>query len=443
MIWLELAVTLGALYLGARIGGLGMGVTGGLGVVVLCFGFGLAPGSPPISVMLIILSAVTAASALEAARGMEWLVQLSERLLRRFPKAVTFLGPLVTYTMTMSIGTGHTVYVIQPIIADVARKTGIRPERPLGVSSVASQLGITASPLSAAVVWLVTSFEEQGAPYHLGDVLMITIPATFVGLMVAAFVQTFVGKELADDPEYQRRMADPVLRAEIEGSDATLMGVELPASAKRAVWIFLAGLACIVILGLFPELRPVVDAATGEPAGMGDVIQMALLTTAAAIILACNVQAKEMVAGGVFRAGMSAVVAIFGIAWLADTFVTANLDTIKPAVEGMVAQHQWMFAFAFFLISIIVNSQAATAKMLGPLAFSLGVAPATLIGIFPSTYAYYFIPNYPSDLATVNFDRTGTTRIGKYLLNHSFMLPGLICTWVSVGVGLLLAHVLL
>ncbi|SDH68246.1 anaerobic C4-dicarboxylate transporter [Roseospirillum parvum] len=443
MLWIQLAITLGALYLGARIGGLGMGITGGLGVVILCFGFGLEPGSPPISVMLIILAAVTAASALEAARGMEWLVQLSERLLRRFPKAVTFLGPLVTYSMTVSVGTGHTVYVIQPIIADVARKTGIRPERPLAAASVASQLGITASPLSAAVVWMVTQFEEQGGAYTLGDVLMITIPATLVGLLVAATAQSFVGKDLKDDPIYQKRMADPVTRAEIEDADASLLGITLPASAKRAVAIFLAGLVSIVVLGMFPELRPVADAATGKPVGMGDVIQMALLATAAIIVLTCGVKAKTMVSGGVFRAGMSAVVAIFGIAWLADTFVTNNLDTIKPAIEGMVSENQWMFAFAFFLVSIIVNSQAATAKMLGPLAFQLGVAPATLIGIFPSVYAYYFIPNYPSDLATVNFDRTGTTRIGRFLLNHSFMLPGLLCTWVSVGTGLLLVNLLL
>ncbi|MFV0359522.1 anaerobic C4-dicarboxylate transporter [Tropicimonas sp.] len=443
MIWLELLVTLLALYMGARIGGLGMGITGGLGVVVLCFVFGLVPGEPPIEVMLIILAAVTAASALEAARGMEWLVQLSERLLRRYPKAVTYLGPLVTYTMTVSIGTGHTVYVIQPIIADVARKTGIRPERPLAVSSVASQLGITASPLSAAIVWLVTQFEERDMPYTLGDILMITIPATFTALMIAAFFQTFVGVELKDDPEYRRRMADPRLRAEIEGSDASLLGVTLPASARRSVYIFLAGLVCIVLLGVFPELRPIGDAETGKPVNMGGVIQMALLSAAAIIVLFCKVEAKAMVAGPVFRAGMSAVVAIFGIAWLADTFVTNNLDTITPAIEGMVSQYQWMFAFAFFLVSIIVNSQAATARMLGPLAFQLGIAPATLIGIFPSVYAYYFIPNYPSDLATVNFDRTGTTHIGKYLLNHSFMRPGLICTWGSVGIGLLLAHLLL
>ncbi len=443
MIWIELGITLAALYFGARIGGIGMGITGGLGVVILCFIFGLSPGSAPISVMLIILAAVTAASALEAARGMEWLVQLSERLLRRFPKAVTFLGPLVTYCMTMAIGTGHTVYVIQPIIADVARKTGVRPERPLGVSSVASQVGITASPLSAATVWLVSSFEDKGMPYTLGDILLITIPATLIGLMLAAFAQTFVGKDLKDDPEYQRRMADPKLRAEIEGDEASLLNVEIPTSAKRAVAIFLAGLVSIVVLGLFPQLRPVADAVSGKPVGMGAVIQMALLSTAAIIVLTCKVQSKKMVSGPVFKAGMSAVVAIFGIAWLADTFVTNNMDTIKPAIEGMVSQNQWMFAFAFFLVSIIVNSQAATAKMLGPLAFQLGVLPATLIGIFPSIYAYYFIPNYPSDLATVNFDRTGTTRIGKYLLNHSFMRPGLICTTTATAVGLLLANLFL
>ncbi|MEF2072859.1 anaerobic C4-dicarboxylate transporter [Consotaella aegiceratis] len=443
MIWIELLITLLALYIGARIGGLGMGITGGLGVVVLCFGFGLVPGEAPIDVMLIILAAVTAASALEAARGMDWLVQLSERLLRRFPKAVTFLGPLVTYTMTMCVGTGHTMYVVQPIIADVARKTGVRPERPLAVSSVASQLGITASPLSAAVVWMVTEFETRGLPYTLGDVLMITIPATIIGWLTAATVQNFVGKDLDKDPAYQRRLADPQFAAEIAASDATSLGVVLPTSAKVSVFIFLLGLASIVILGMFPELRPIADLESGKPVSMGAVIQMALLSTAAIILLATRIPAKAMVAGPVFRAGMSAVVAIFGIAWLADTFVTNNLDVIKPAIESYVIDNQWMFAFAFFLVSIIVNSQAATAKMLGPLAFQLGVAPATLIGIFPSVYAYYFIPNYPSDLATVNFDRTGTTRIGRYLLNHSFMLPGLICTWVSVAVGLVLANLLL
>lgn len=441
MIWVQLAVTLLALYVGARIGGLGMGITGGLGVVVLCFGFGLTPGNPPISVMLIILAAVTAASALEAARGMEWLVQLSERLLRRFPSMVTFLGPLVTYSMTVCVGTGHTIYVVQPIIADVARKTGIRPERPLAVASVGSQLGITASPLSAAIAWLVTEFEARGIPYSVGDILAVTILATLIGLMTAATVQTFVGKDLDKDPEYLRRLNDPVLRQEMEGSDVSLLGRVLPASAKHAVFIFLLGIACIVGLGMFPELRPLTE--VGKPVSMGAIIQMSLLATAAVILLVSRVDAKAMVAGPVFRAGMSAVVAIFGIAWLADTFVTNNLETIRPAIEDMIRQFQWLFAFAFFLVSIIVNSQAATARMLGPLAFQLGVAPATLIGIFPSVYAYYFIPNYPSDLATVNFDRTGTTRIGRFLLNHSFMLPGLICTWVSVTAGLILANLLL
>lgn len=443
MIWIELAITLLALYVGARIGGLGMGITGGLGVAILSFGFGLTPGDPPISVMLIILAAVTAASALEAARGMEWLVQMSERLLRRFPKAVTFLGPLVTYTMTLCVGTGHTVYVVQPIIADVARKTGIRPERPLAISSVASQLGITASPLSAAVVWLVTQFESRDLPYHLGDILSVTVLSTLTALLIAATVQTFVGKDLDKDPEYQRRLADPALRAEMEGTGASLLGEQLPASARWSVVIFGLGLVCIVVLGMVPSLRPIANVATGKPLGMGPVIQMALLSTAAIIVLVSRIKAKALVAGPVFRAGMSAVVAIFGIAWLADTFVTNNLPIIKPAIEQMVMAHQWMFAFAFFLVSIIVNSQAATARMLGPLAFQLGIAPATLIGIYPSTYAYYFIPNYPSDLATVNFDRTGTTRIGRFLLNHSFMLPGLICTWVSVGMGLILSQILL
>ncbi|MBI1299187.1 anaerobic C4-dicarboxylate transporter [bacterium] len=436
MIWIQLLITLLALYIGARIGGLGMGITGGLGLVILCFGFGLTPGDPPIDVMLIILAAVTAASALESARGLEWLVQLSERLLRRYPKLITFLGPIVTYMMTLSVGTGHTVYVIQPIIADVARKTGVRPERPLSVASVASQMAITASPLSAAVAWLVTEFEARDLGYTLIDVLSVTIPATFLGVLVAAFVVSFRGKELANDPEYQRRMADPVLRAEIESADVSLLGQKLPTTAKLAVGIFFAGLASIIVLGMFPELRPVADLESMRPIGMGAIIQITLLATAAVIVLVCRVPSKLMVNGPVFKAGMSAVVAIFGIAWLADTFVTNNLDTIRPAIEGIVSQNQWAFAFAFFLVSIIVNSQAATARMLGPLAFQLGIAPATLIGIFPSVYAYFLIPNYPSDLATVNFDRTGTTRIGKYLLNHSFMLPGMVGVWTAVLIGL-------
>lgn len=441
MIWLHLLITIAALYLGARIGGLGMGMTGGLGVVVLVFVFGLEPGDPPIDVMLIILAAVTAASALEAAGGMDFLVKSSERLLRRYPKAITFLGPLVTYTMTLCAGTGHTVYAIQPIIADVARKTGIRPERPLAVASVASQLAITASPLSAAVVFLVSEFESRDLPFTLGDVLKVTIPATLIGILLAATVANFLGKDLEDDPEYQRRMADPDLRAEIEAGDTSMLDRVFPTSAKLSVALFGLGLLSIVTLGIFDGLRPTIGDEP-SPLGMGPIIQMALLGAAALIVLLCNVSSKAMVTGPVFRAGMSAVVAIFGIAWLADTFVTSNLDTIQPAIEGMVESNAWMFAFAFFIISILVNSQAATAKILAPLAFTLGVAPATLIGIFPSVYAYFFIPNYPSDLATVSFDRTGTTRIGKYLLNHSFMIPGMIAVWTSVLVGLGISSIL-
>ncbi len=437
---IQLLIVLAALYVGSRYGSLALGAISGIGLAILVFGFGLKPGNPPTDVIYIIIAAVTCAGVLQASGGMDWLIQLAEKLLRKHPERITILAPLCTFLLTVLVGTGHVVYTLMPIIVDIAIKKGIRPERPCAVASVASQVGITCSPIAAAVVAFVTISNANGYGVTIPQTLMVTIPACLAGLLLAALASFRRGKDLDKDPEYQKRIQDPKIHKYIYGSDATTLDKVIGKNAKTAVFIFLA--AIIVIVGLAFCQMILSEEALAKLPKMNIAIQIIMLSATAFMIMLCKVDLKNAVSGAVWKSGMVAVVAIYGIAWLADTYFGNYLDQMKVMLTGMVSQYPWSIALVFFLVSVLINSQGAVVVAMLPLAYSLGIPGPVLLGVLPSVYGYFFIPNYPSDIATVNFDRTGTTRIGKYLLNHSFMMPGLISAWTATLVGYLITCVI-
>ena len=426
---LQLLFVLVAIIIGARLGGIGLGVMGGVGLAILTFVFGLQPTTPPIDVMLMIAAVISAASCMQAAGGLDYMVKIAERLLRKNPSHVTILAPLVTYFFTFLAGTGHVAYSVLPVIAEVATETKIRPERPLGIAVIASQQGITASPISAATVALLGLL--AGYDITLFEILKICVPATLIGVLVGAFFSMKVGKELVDDPEYQRRLQNGMLN----DKHVELKDVQNKFKAQLSVSLFLAATFLIVLFGSIPSLRPSFD---GVALGMPSLIEILMLTAAALILILTKTDGIKATQGSIFPAGMQAVIAIFGIAWMGDTFINGNITQLTASIEGIVTEMPWLFGLALFVMSILLYSQAATVRAIVPLGIALGMSPMMLIALFPAVNGYFFIPNYPTVVAAINFDRTGTTGIGKYILNHSFMMPGLVATVVSLVAGLLL-----
>jgi anaerobic C4-dicarboxylate transporter DcuA len=329
-------------------------------------------------------------------------------------------------------GTGHVAYSVLPVIAEVATETKIRPERPLGIAVIASQQGITASPISAATVALLGLL--AGFDITLFDILKICVPATLIGVLVGAFFSKKVGKELVDDPEYQRRLKEGML----SDKHVKLNEVENKFKAQLSVGLFLAATLLIVLFGSIPSLRPTFGETT---LGMPALIEILMLSAAALILILTRTDGIKATQGSIFPAGMQAVIAIFGIAWMGDTFINGNITQLTTSIEGIVTEMPWLFGVALFVMSILLYSQAATVRAIVPLGIALGMSPMMLIALFPAVNGYFFIPNYPTVVAAINFDRTGTTGIGKYILNHSFMMPGLVATVVALGVGLLLIQV--
>ena len=436
---LEFLIVLACLYVGSRYGSLALGAISGIGLAVLVLIMGLVPGVPPTDVIYIIVAAVTCAGMMQASGGMTWLIQIAEKLLRKHPDRITIFAPLCTFFLTVLVGTGHVVYTLMPIICDIALKQGIRPERPCGVASIASQVGITCSPIAAAVVAFTTISAQYGFDITIPQVLMVSIPACLCGLMAAAAASYHRGLDLDKDPMFQARCADPETYKYMYGDSATTLGQEISKGAKLAVYIFLGALALIVAYAIFPEMLPSYD---GKPLKMNIVIQIVMITAAALMIIFCKAKPKAAVAGAVWQSGMTAVVAIYGIAWLADTFFANHLDDMKLALADFVSAYPWAIAFVFFAVSVLLNSQGAVVVAMLPLAYQLGIDGPILLGVLPSVYGYFFIPNYPSDIATVNFDRSGTTVIGKYLLNHSFMMPGLVSVVVSTLVAFAITSII-
>jgi anaerobic C4-dicarboxylate transporter DcuB len=430
--YIHMLLLLIVIFVGIRHGGIAFGLLGGLGVSVLAFGFGVAPGKPPISVMLIILAVVAASATLEATGGLKLLVKYAEKLLRKHPNQIVFLGPLCTYFLTVLVGTGHSVYPLLPVIYDVSYKKGIRPERPMAMATVASQMGITASPIAAAAAVVMATAVDNQLDISLINVLSVTIPATLTGLLVACTWSLKRGKDLDNDEEFQARCLDEEFRNElIDMTEPTEEGSKEESTARKGLTVFVLGIASVIFVAMFgKDLNLLPDGVK-----MSVAIQFLMLSVGAIILLTTNIQPKKIVTSNVFIAGMTAVIIIFGIAWMSDTIISHHKPLLISLVSDIVKVHPWSFAIAMFVASIFLKSQAAVLTIMLPLGFALNIPPAVLIGVLPACYAYFFFPFYPSDLAAITFDRSGTTRIGKYVLNHSFIIPGFIGVTTATTVG--------
>ncbi|OJF83804.1 C4-dicarboxylate ABC transporter [Nocardia seriolae] len=436
---IELAVMLAIIMIGSRVGGIGLGVWGGIGVFALATIFGVEPTVPPVDVLLIILSVVVAAATMEAAGGVDYMVRIAERIIRSNPKRITFVAPLVTYAFTVGAGTGHLLYPLLPVIHEVAREGGIRPERPISIATIANQIAIVASPVSASTAAAVVIFGPDG--WSIVKILAITVPSTLIGSMVGALSVLKLGKDLDDDPEYQRRLA----AGEIPPIDPS--HADRPPLPPRASWsagIFLLGVLAIVISGAFPSLRPDVHGADGkvDALAMPYAIEVLMLATAALIMVVCKVNAAVVPGTPVAKAGLVALVGVFGLAWLGDSFVEANKTLIVDKLGNVAKDYPWTFAIIVTVVAALILSQAATTKTMMPLGMALGIPSAQLVAMLPAVAALFILPVYPTSIAAVNFDLSGTTHFGKYVLNHSFMRPGLVTLVASIAIGYGLAAII-
>lgn len=522
---IQLVIVLICLFYGAKKGGIALGMLGGVGLIVLVFGFGIEPGKPAIDVMLTILAVVVTSATLQASGGLDVMLQIAEKMLRRNPKYVSILAPFVTCFLTILCGTGHVVYTMLPIIYDIAIKNDIRPERPMAASSIASQMGIIASPVSVAVVTLTTFLVNAKTPLagfdgYL-DLLKITVPSTLCGVLAIGIFSWFRGKDLDKDPEFQEKLKDPEFKKYVYGDSTSLLDKKLPQSSWNAMWIFFGAILVVAVLGYFKDLRPSFEKSTpaqvveivsadkavktfnvkdgkivalakdgtlvldvkdskakaktaynnvaiyndkGEVAqtitaqdnsvvitagdktetidnaaivlkdttkkkvnlSMVHVIQIFMLSAGALIVIFTKTDVGKISKNEIFRSGMIALVAVFGISWMAETMFTVHTPMMKAALGDVVKAHPWTYAVMLLLISKFVNSQAAALVAFVPLALGIGVDPAVILAFASACYGYYILPTYPSDLAAIQFDRSGTTHIGKFVINHSFILPGLI-----------------
>lgn len=435
-VYLQLIVVLAAIFVGAKVGGIGLGIFGMIGMAILVFVFNVPPGEAPIEVMLMIVAVITAASALQSAGGLDYLVKVAEKILRKNPGAITFLGPIVCYVFTFLAGTGHIAYSLLPIISEIATDSKVRPERPMSISVIASQQAITASPISAATAALLSTSLLGGQGIEMIDILMVCVPATIIGVLAGALAVNFVGVDLEKDPIYLKRLQEGLITTK----DHSAISAEVNSTRLLiAVVLFLLGVFSVVLFGSIPTLRPsfLVD---GEivKVTMAQIIQIIMMSTAGLILIFAKADVTKAVNGSIFIAGMQAVIAIFGIAWMGDTFFNGNLAFFKENIQSVVTTYPFLFAFALFVMSILLFSQAATVRTLYPLGLALGIPPLALLAMFPAVNGYFFLPNYPTVVAAINFDRTGTTRIGKYVINHSFQIPGFVSTIVAIAVGYLI-----
>ncbi len=422
MLWLEVIVVLAAIFFGARLGSIGIGYAGGLGVLVLTLGMGLKLGSIPIDVILIIMSVIAAIAAMQVAGGLDYMVSIAEKILRKNPKQITFLAPVVTYIMTFFAGTGHTAFSTLPVIAEVAKEQGIRPSRPLSIAVVASQIAITASPISAAVVFLSGALEKYNVGYL--ELLAVCIPSSFLACMVAAFISNFLGKDLKDDPIYQERLAKGLVK--MRGATK----LEVKPGAKLSVAIFLFAILAVVTyatmisgkVGLIKNPVVTRDAA----------IMLFMLTAATFISFFSKIDTAQVLNSSTFKSGMSACICVLGVAWLGDTFVANHITEIKAYAGDLLNVYPWLLAVVLFFASTLLYSQAATAKALIPSALLLGVSPLTVVASFAAVSALFVLPTYPTLIAAVEMDDTGSTRIGKFVFNHPFIIPGVVAIGLSV-----------
>nr|MDJ0889209.1 anaerobic C4-dicarboxylate transporter [Desulfobacterales bacterium] len=418
----------------ARLGSIGIGFAGGFGVLVLALVFGLEPGGIPVDVILIIMSVISAIAAMQVAGGLDYMVQVAERILRKNPKYITFLAPVVTYTMTIFAGTGLTAFSTLPVIAEVAKEQGVRPSRPLAIATVASQIAITASPISAAVIFLASELEKVGVGYI--ELLIICIPTTFTACMLGALVTNFLGKELKDDPVYQERLAQGLVKKASEAKEQ-----ELKPGAKASVGIFLLGL--VFVVGYASAISKNVGLIEDPVLPRDYAIMTIMLTVATLIALVCKIKTNDVLSAPTFKSGMSACICVLGVAWLGTTFVSAHLEQINMFAGSVLETKPWLLAVVLFFAAMLLYSQAATTKALMPAALALGVSPVSAIASFAAVGSLFVLPTYPTLLAAVEFDDTGSTRIGKYVFDHPFLIPGVTTIALAVTLGFILAPVII
>lgn len=445
MLILQIIVLLGAIFIGVKLGGIGIGYAGGLGVIVLTIGLGLKMGSIPWDVILIIASVISAIGAMQVAGGLDYLVQIAEKILRRNPKHINFLAPTVTYLLTIFAGTGHTAFSMIPVIAEVAKGQNIKPSVPLSIAVVSSQIAITASPVSAAVIFMAGDKALGGLGVSYPILLAIWIPTTFAGCMVTAFIMNLLWKQdLNQDPVYQDRLKKNLVAApQKEGNYK-----ELPKGAKTSVVIFLIGIILVVLYAsaISPQFKLIENVKLPRDGA----IMSIMLTIGALIVMICKIDVDKVPLQSTFRSGMTACICVLGVAWLGDTFVSNHTEEIKGLAGNLVKQYPVLLSVALFFASMLLYSQAATAKALIPTVIvALGLTATNngdayiLVASFAAVSALFVLPTYPTLLGAVQMDDTGTTRIGKYVFNHPFFLPGVLAIAFSVGFGFILAPILL
>ncbi|HLU34509.1 MAG TPA: anaerobic C4-dicarboxylate transporter [Thermomicrobiales bacterium] len=438
MIAIQFLVVLLFIFIGARLGGIGIGFAGGAGVIVLAM-LGVTPGDMPLDVISIIMAVIVAIAAMQVAGGMDYLVQVADRILRKNPKHLTFLAPVITYLMTIMAGTGHTAFSMMPVITEVAKENDIRPARPLTIAVVASQIAITASPISAAVVFFSSELEGRGVDYI--QLLAVVIPSTFIACMLTAGIMMAADKirgvpDLHQDPEYRRRLDEGLVTPPQRHVQS-----ELPAGAKRSVMIFLAGLVSVMTYAtiISPKLGLVEEPVMGRDAAIISI----MLTVGTAIVGFCKIKTDDILTSSVFRSGMSAAICVLGVAWLGTTFVTAHQEDITTWAGDLLNSYSWLLAVVLFFAAALLYSQAATTRALMPLALSIGISPVAAVASFAAVSALFVLPTYPTLLAAVQLDDTGTTRIGKYVFNHPFLVPGALAIGIAVALGFLFGSVIL
>ncbi|MCK6620250.1 MAG: anaerobic C4-dicarboxylate transporter [Calditrichaceae bacterium] len=442
MMWLELLILLTCIVIGARVGGIGLGTIGGIGLLIFVFVFKLPPGSPPGIVLGMIIAVITALAAMQAAGGLDYLVSIAGKIMKKKPQYITFVAPLVTYILIFASGTQHVIYALLPVISEVSAKAGVRPERPLSISVIAAQHGLIASPISAASVALLAALASFQV--SLLDILMVIIPATLLGVIAGTLSVAWKGKKLSEDPIYQERLKAGKITE--KSAEIELSGEKLR-NAVGSNLLFLLAIISVVIIGIIPELRPQYQMLgegkleTGQ-VDMGQAIMIIMLAAAGLMMLFFKAKAEEAVKGSIMKGGIVAVISILGVSWMGSSFFEGNRVEIVNGISGVIQQAPWVFALGLFVLSMLLFSQAATVVTLVPVAVALGLPAATLIAVYPAVNGYFFLPTYGTILAAVSFDQTGTTRIGKYLLNHSFMLPGLVTTISATVFALIISRLI-
>jgi len=441
--WIELVLLLACIVMGARLGGIGLGAAGGIGLVILVFGFGLPPGSPPAMVLGMIIAVITALAAMQSAGGLDYLVSLASKIMAKKPEYITFVAPFVTYLLVFASGTQHVIYALMPVIVEVSAKADIRPERPLSMSVIAASGGLIASPISAATVAMVGALGALSV--SMASILLVIIPATLLGVLAGTLSVAWRGKKLSEDPVFQEKVKAGQLNI---GAPAVAFTGEKLKNARGSLAVFLIAIVVVVVLGIFPQLRPQYQVFSEGSAELGQVetgqaIMMVMLAASGLIMLFFKAKPDDTVKNSIMKGGIVAVISILGVSWMGSSFFEGNRPEIVNGISDLIRQAPWVFALGLFVLSILLISQAATVVTLMPVAVALGLSAPVLVGVYPAVNGSFFLPTYGTVLAAVSFDQTGSTRIGKYLLNHSFMLPGLVTTFAATVFALIISNLLM